>query len=145
MSSQISLSIPQIGLPDTTEDVKIANNFTTIQTAFNGIVPGSWLSLAASTGWSVSVGGGQVRQEDDVLRFRNSVQNTSGVTKTSGFFATLPGGVSISGSGGGSPIVPVNGTGTVQIGIGPSGLQITFGSVPNGSFIVLDGLTLPMT
>jgi hypothetical protein len=32
----ISLQIPQVGQPDTTEDVKIANDFTTIQTVING-------------------------------------------------------------------------------------------------------------
>lgn len=33
---QISLQQPQIGLPDTTEDVKIQNNFTTLQNVING-------------------------------------------------------------------------------------------------------------
>lgn len=31
-----SLNIPQVGLPDTTEDVKVANNFTTLSTWGNG-------------------------------------------------------------------------------------------------------------
>jgi hypothetical protein len=32
----ISLQNPTIGLPDTTEDVKVQNNFTTLQTVING-------------------------------------------------------------------------------------------------------------
>jgi hypothetical protein len=43
----ISLQIPQIGLADTTEDVKVANNFSTIQTAINGNIDQTNLSATA--------------------------------------------------------------------------------------------------
>lgn len=53
----ISLNIPQIGLSDTTEDVKVANNFTTLQTAINGSLDSTNLNAAAAITRAQTAGG----------------------------------------------------------------------------------------
>lgn len=44
----ITLSIPQTGLPNSTEDVKIANDFTAVQTVINGNIDTANLSSAVA-------------------------------------------------------------------------------------------------
>jgi hypothetical protein len=44
----ISLQQPTIGLPDTTEDVKVQNNFTTLQTVINGNLDSTNISPTAA-------------------------------------------------------------------------------------------------
>jgi hypothetical protein len=57
----ISLQSPQIGQPDTTEDVKIQNNFTTLQTVINGNLDSANLSAATSQSAGVNASGQTVK------------------------------------------------------------------------------------
>src|SRR6185312_16248441 len=78
---QISLNIPQVGLPDTTEDVKVANNFTTIQNAINGNVDATNLSATAAQAAGVNQSG-QTVKGSAIIATSQSVTSTS--------FTTLP-------------------------------------------------------
>ena len=77
---QISLNIPQVGLPDTTEDVKVANNFTTLQNAINGNIDSTNLSATAAQSAGVNQSGQTVKGAAVI----GTSQNTSSST-----FATL--------------------------------------------------------
>lgn len=59
--SQIALSIPQVGLSDQTEDPKVANDFTILQTWANGNVDGSNLSAAAAQSACINQAGQVVK------------------------------------------------------------------------------------
>lgn len=80
--SQISLSIPQVGLPDTTEDVKVANNFTTIQNVINGGLDGTNLSAAGAQSAAVNQSGQTVKGSFIKLGTDTTTSTTFGTLST---------------------------------------------------------------
>jgi hypothetical protein len=91
----ISLQNPQIGQPDTTEDVKVQNNFTTLQTVINGNIDDTNLSspnngvrrlLLQSAG---AVNGGTAA--GDYVFYGTGGLYSSGLTGQSGIVPIWPG------------------------------------------------------
>lgn len=75
---QISLSIPQVGLSDQTEDPKVANDLTIIQTWANGNIDATNLSAVAAQ----SAGVNQVAQTVKGIAPVGANQSTSSTTYT---------------------------------------------------------------
>jgi len=73
---QISLNIPQIGLPDTTEDVKVANNFTTLQNTINGNIDSTNLSAATAQAAAVNQSGQTVKGATNIATSQSTTSTT---------------------------------------------------------------------
>src|SRR6185437_10659235 len=73
---QISLNIPQVGLPDTTEDVKVANNFTTIQNAINGGIDSTNISATLAQAASINQSGQTVKGATITSVFQSTTSST---------------------------------------------------------------------
>lgn len=82
----ISLSIPVSGQPNATEDVKVANNFTTLQTWANGNVDTNNISPTAGIKVSQMAGGGLLAYISSGVSFtaayNTSIQASPGITVT---------------------------------------------------------------
>jgi hypothetical protein len=72
----ISLQNPQIGQPDTTEDVKIQNNFTTLQTVINGNIDSTNLSAATSQSAGINQSGLTVKGATNIATSQSTVSTT---------------------------------------------------------------------
>lgn len=161
----ISLSIPQTGQPNSTEDPKIATDFTTIQTWANGnidvsnlssaaqttLLGGSWQSLTLGTNIGAFGAGTfspQARLENDIVRLRGQATNT--VSKASGFlWATLPVGLRPSSQVDLCVMVAANPILVCDLTIATNG-QMTVGvsgsgTVGSNSILLLDGLTFTVS
>jgi hypothetical protein len=68
----ISLQVPTVGQPDTTEDVKVANNFTTIQTVINGNLDTTNLAPAVSQSAGVNASGQTVKGATIIATSQNT-------------------------------------------------------------------------
>ena len=75
----ISLNIPQVGLSDSTEDPKIATNFTTIQTAINGNLDATNLAASAAQAAGVNQAGQTVKGATNIAT-SESTSSTSYTT-----------------------------------------------------------------
>src|SRR6185312_11970680 len=74
--SQLSIVMPTVGLPDTTEDVKVINAFTAIQNVVNGNLDGTNLSAAAAQSAGVNQSG-QTIKGSSVIATSESRSNTA--------------------------------------------------------------------
>ena len=101
--TDISLSIPQLGQPDSTEDVKVADNFTLIQAAINGGL--DFTNLAANSGIApvLTTVSSNVNAGVSAFQFVNmtgaSTTATLEATPTGGDVCGVRAGASISGAG----------------------------------------------
>lgn len=157
----ISYSIPQSGLPNASEDPKVASALTALLTLVNGnidvanlnptaaiLAAGTWAPLTLATN-VIALAGGYVpsaRLEGDIVRLKGQLQNTTGgLLLANSTWATLPAGKRPS-----ATVIVACNVSTVNssplASIATSGvLTLLATAAPNNQYISLDGITFTLS